>query len=250
MSETNIETTPEVTPQTPAVEPVIQPAPPPPKQNKYSSNIKAIMDREAAIREREAQLRQTERMTEEVTRLKDLAKTNPVQFLEEHGVTLDRLEQIKTEASDPTRVLRRELEEIKNTIKIQNDSVHQQRQMAELSQAREQVAQWINANEKYPYVKAAGAQDLVVQRMLDHWNQTGEELSEEDAASDVDGMIKELAEKLVPLVGKPSNEFQDVTEQTTLTNQHAASKGNSGKRKLSRDESLEAAARLLRFTGE
>lgn len=214
-----------------------------------SANLRAIMDRENALRQREQQVKAFERAKTEVEELRALAKQDPIKFLESHGVTMENLEAMKTEDSDPTSSLRREIEQLKSRIELQQKQDDESRRTAELAGMKNQLDEWINKSDRFPFVRAAEASGLVLDKMVQHYETTGEELSEEQAANAIEAEIKKLATKLVPLLGDQVTTTPDVkqTTTTTLTNQQAAAATRRDISSLKGPEALKAASELLRF---
>ena len=250
MPETEIEATetPETTEQAPAVEAAVPAATPDP--GVLGANLKVLMDRESALRQRTSQMKDLEGVQAEYRRVIDLAKTEPVRFLESQGHTMDKLAEMATTASDPAAAMRQELDALKSKIEAQDKVSEDTLRSQKIDDARDGVETWINSSEKFPFVKTANAGGLVFQKMLDHYNATGEEKSEEQAAREVEADIQILAKKLSPLLtAEDSTEGEtppEATPPTTLTNQQAAVRppANAG---ATRNDALAEAASLLRF---
>jgi hypothetical protein len=217
------------------------------------------MDRERSIRESETALKSQSGEIERAKQLLNLAKANPLQFLNHVGTSYEDVTQqvLKGNRPDPTSGLKQELASLRKQFGVQQEREESFRKQAALDEARHLVTSYIDSSDQFPMVKAAGMQDLVFQRIHDHYNNTGEALSEASAAKEVEEYLSGVVDKLSELESvkgrfapkEEAKEAPDVIElANTLTNAHSASNPTrNDESQLSDAESLKRAAALLQY---
>ena len=232
---------------------------PAPQTPRATEALRTLMDRESKVREAEQALKQRERDIEESQRLAQLAKNNPLHFLDHVGVSVEDVTQkiIAGERPDPTASIRSEVQQLRDEINARQHREEAQQRQAALDEAKGLVTDFINTSEQYPLTKAAGMQDLVFQRIYDHHNETGQTLSEVDAAKQVEDYLSGVVDKLSSLdsirnrfggqepvtAGAQANDLA-----STLTNAHSsANPTRKNEDSLSHSESLKRAAAMLQF---
>lgn len=224
-------------------------APAPAPSPGVANSLKALMDREASVRDQESQLKLVPKLQSELDSLRDKARTNPLRFLEEHGVTLDKLEAMKQEVSDPTVSLQRKIEKLEERLQQRESSESESAREAQLEQAQRGVQKWLDGRDDLPFARAANASGLVVQKIMAHYQATGEVLSEEIVTRDINNKLKDLATKWAPFLEEIENSTADVdsaNESKTLTNSIAQSRPSE---RSSADErsAFASALKMLQF---
>ena len=236
----------------------VQQAPPPPTP-RAAEALRTLMDREARIREAETSLKQQQQQLEEAQRLQALAKENPLQFLDAVGTSYEDLTArvLKGDRPDPTAGLRREVTELREALNSRQQREETERQHAALVEAQQLVHQYVDSTDQFPLTKASGMHDLVFQRIHDHYNETGQALSEANAAKQVEDYLSGVVDKLAELeavrnrfapqeqVTAPST----ATSTTTLTNALSSSAPTrvTEKTNITAEESLAKAAAMLKY---
>lgn len=260
-----IEMTVEATPEAPQAEAPaeavaqeqVQQAPPP-ATPRAAEALRTLMDREARIREAESSLKQQQQQLQEAQRLQSLAKENPLQFLDTVGTSYEDLTArvLQGDRPDPTAGIKREVAQLREELSSRQKREETERQQAALTEAQQLVHQYVDSSDEFPLTKAADMHNLVFQRIYDHYNETGQALSESEAAKQVEeylsGVVDKFAEleavrnRFVPQeqVTAPSN-----ATTTTLTNALSASAPTrvTENRQLTNEESLARAAAMLKY---
>ena len=217
------------------------------------------MDREAKIRQAEATLKQREQAVSEANRLASLAKDNPLHFLDHVGVSYDDITKrvLQGERPDPTDSIRQEIQQLRNELDTRRQREEASQRQAALDEAKNLVTSFVEQSTDFPLTKAAGMQDLVFQRIYDHYSETGETLSEVNAAKEVEEYLSGVVDKLTKIESvqarfenqEPVTEAPPATSLAqTLTNAHSAStptRTETGM--LPESESLKRAAAMLEY---
>ena len=261
MIEMTVEATPEA-PQTEApaeaeAQEQVQQAPPPPTP-RAAEALRTLMDREARIREAESSLKQQQQQLQEAQRLQSLAKENPLQFLDTVGTSYEDLTArvLQGDRPDPTAGIKREVAQLREELSSRQKREEAERQQAALTEAQQLVHQYVASSDQYPLTKAADMHNLVFQRIYDHYNETGQALSEADAAKQVEEYLSGVVDKFAELeavrnrfapqeqVTAPSN-----ATTTTLTNALSASAPTrvTENQTLTKEQSLAKAAAMLKY---
>ena len=260
MTETT-ETSPEPTQAAEAVETTeaVEAAPyePPPRA---AEALRLLMDRESKIRETENAVKQQQAEVDQARKLIEMAKSNPLQFLNDAGTTYEKLSQQVQQGQrpDPMAGLRREIEELKNQFGVRVQREEAASRQAALDEVRGLVTSFVDNSDDYPLTKQAGMQNLVFERIQDHYNKTGQALSEASAAKEVEDYLVGVVDKLAKvesvrnrlLQQEQATEEPDVTQlANTLTNRQASSTPTrtDGEKMLSHSESIRRAAAMLKF---
>jgi len=158
---------------------------------------------------------------------------------------------------DPVTGLKEELSSLRNELQQQKQMAEQAKMQAAVNEARENVKRFIGASETHPLVRAADAGDMVWSVMTSRHQQTGQLMSEQDAASEVEAYLEKLVTKALENEGT-RGKFKDVSPSistpppgpTTLSNQQTS--GNVHRPatlspSMDRDASLAEAAKLIEW---
>ncbi len=218
-----------------------------------------LMEREKKVRETETSVKQYQGEVQKARQLLEMAKANPLQFLDHVGTSYEDVTQqvLKGNVPDPTADIRQELAALRKDLGDRQVREEASRREAALDEARSLVTSFVDTSEDYPLTKTAGMQDLVFQRIYDHYNNTGEALSEASAAKEVEDYLSGVVDKLseLDLVKAKTQPKEQVTEApdivklaSTLTNAHSAQTATrQEKGMLSDAESLQQAAAMLEY---
>jgi len=228
----------EPTSETPAAEAaaeVVTPEPvkaDPPKETPPSA-LRALMQKEKEIRDREAKLKDHEPELAEYRELLRLKRENPDALLEKLG-----FRQPAQEEQEPTAILSSRLEQLEARLAQQAKAEEERERQAAYNEARTGVHTWLESSkEKFPYAAAVGAGDTIYDHIQDHYRRTGEILSEEKAASEVETRLGEFTEKLLS-ANKAKTKVAGKSQTNTLTKTMAAKTGAEDTSGMSDDELL------------
>jgi uncharacterized protein YaaR (DUF327 family) len=231
----------------------------------FSRKFTALSKREADLRKREDELKARNAGYSSVDEYKKLAKTNVQKWLEETGVSFDEITEYYLNGAqnkDP-KVL--EVEE--KLTKLEKQILEKEEQAAELER-RTAVANY-KSNQKahidskaseYELIAATNNYDLVYDVTKQHFDKTGKILTHDEAAQMVENYLEKEVDKVLK-ASKIKNKFSNTpktetgakTEQAketikTLNNSMTSSAASPSSKPLSREESLERVASMLKFT--
>lgn len=158
---------------------------------------------------------------------------------------------------DPNAGIKREVAQLRDELTSRQKREESDAQQAALQEAQQLVHQYVADSDQYPLTKAADMHNLVFQRIYDHYNETGQALSESDAAKQVEEYLSGVVDKFSELeavrnrfvpqeqVTAPSN----ATTTTTLTNALSSSAPTrvTENGKLTNEQSLARAAAMLKY---
>jgi len=255
-----IKSTPEGTSEAPET-----PAQPDPVQAPRAAEaLRALMNQEKQAREAKAAAAEHQMAVEQSRALQDLAKADPVSFLERAGVPREEISQRLTQGADPVSGIREDISALKTELQEQREAADRARMDAALAEARSQVHRYIQESEDNPLVRATGSAEQVWQLMANHHQSTGQVLSEAEAARQVEshlsGQIDKLLEgeatralleeKMKQLGAQPQAAAPEPKHSATLTNamQTAENQRVRTNPNHSREQSLAEAAALLKWT--
>ena len=158
---------------------------------------------------------------------------------------------------DPMVKMQAELANIRAELGVRQEREEASRRQAALDEARRLVSEFVDTSDQYPMTRAAGMQNLVFERIQDHYNKTGQTLSESSAAKEIEDYLSGVVDKLATLdavrnrfvASEGATEEPEVTQlANTLTNAHSASNPTrTNGDTLSHSESIKRAAAMLKF---
>jgi len=149
----------------------------------------------------------------------------------------------------------KELEEIKNQLLEKEQREEQRKHEEVIENFKYQLTNFINNNENYELIRANDASSVVFDVIEEHWKATGRVMSNEEAADQVEAYLEEEADRLFKNTSKLKSRYssapepmptKEVKSSPTLSNS-LTSPQTETKRKLTKDESIAAAASLLRW---
>lgn len=209
------------------------PEPTPPKQVD-PPGLKVLLEREKALREQEAQLSAWKSEVEEARQIRLLAQQDKNALLEKLGIS--RQDIADKEAQDPVAQMAARLQALEAQLQKEQERKAIEEAQKEYQSRKVAVNDWLQANkDKYSAVVSAGAGDTVYDYIVSQYQQTGQVLSEEQAASEVESRLRGLYEKL-----KPAFEAKKPPQSSTktVTGKLAAAGGTPDLDDLSEEEQL------------
>lgn len=240
-----------------ASEPVETPAPAaapaPVEPPGFSRDLKALFDEDLARRNAKEQSKVVPRLQQRLEEIELRAKTDPLRFLEEQGISYADLEKMRQKTQDPVADLKEKYESLQSRFEeLQQSETNAQRE-SRMAAVRDNVASWAESNENFPFIRAQQAGHLVFDKMHRHFEATGTEMSEVEAAKAIEADIRDLLKPLVTnqdlmrLLGTNDTEQPAATGQTNLNNQLSGEARRISTDGLSDSDSLAQLERLLHF---
>lgn len=250
-----------------------------PKVDKHAARFAALARKEKDLRARESQLEarlkaleaQSQKQEEPVKPTIPLEKRilqDPLKTLEELGIGYDKLTQLALNDGKPSiemqiEMMRRDLEskheaELKA---IRDELLERDRKLAEEKynsveqQYKAQLTSHINSSSDYELIRANDAVDVVFDVIKEHYEATGDIISNDQAAKIVEEYLEEEAQKLFERSSKLKSRFQAPAQKPTeaapatptLKNSQAAKSAPKPGKLMSRDESIAFAAAQLKW---
>jgi len=199
-------------------------------------------------------------------------KKDPFGTLNELGLSYDKLTQLALNDGKLTPDMQMELmrqeidqkysneiESLRNEI-LEKEKQQEERQYEETVQNyMNELTNFVNDNDQYELIRANDAVDTVFDVIEDYYKETGRILSKQEAADQVEAYLEEEAERLFKLKKLQSKfgqrniqqetttEPKQVVKKPTLSNTQASQVSNNSGRRLTRDESVAAAAAMLKW---
>ncbi len=225
--------------------------------------LRALMAQEKTSREARAQAEEQQAAVQQSAALQQLAKADPVAFLERSGIRREDVSKRLADNTDPVAGMRDDLAQMRQELAQQREVAEQARMEAAMLEAREQVRTYVGGAEDTPLTRTTGSADQVWQLMTQHHQRTGEVMSEQDAARQVEahlaGQIDRLlegeatraliAEKLKGTGQQPAVPAPSIQHSSTLTNEMQTAENQRIKTdpNINREASLAEAAQLLKW---
>ena len=229
-----------------------------PEGNEYVKSFERLSKREAAVRAQQEDLKKYQTQAKELELLKSSVKDNPIEALQNLGLTMEDLltialgEDIQEEQA-PTEELsvEEQLKALKEEFKSLKDGSGKSNEVAELEEDEEklgtdthsesevidsyikEIDEFIQSEpSKYKLTSTMKAQDLIWEVTQAQFDETGELLELEAAASMVEDYLKQQAETLLGVL-KPEQQVEETTERTkpkpmnTLSSKHVTQSAES-----------------------
>jgi len=254
--------------------------------DKFASKFAALSRKEKMIKEREKQAMslqqqieqqrqemeaERKKWQEEISGYKSKfegLKRNPLKSLEEEGITFEKLTEMQLNEQNPT--IEMQMEKLRNeidskyskeleTLKAQLAEKENKQQEEAVNRAKsafkEEIKSTLESNpDQYELTLANNAIDLVYDVVEEFYAANGKILDAKEAAEMVEKHFEEEAKKILSLkklqqASKKPAEVNKVAGKTTptLSNAMAAERPVTGSRKMSAEESLKEAAKLIRW---
>jgi len=224
--------------------------------------LRALMAQEKSARESRQQAEEQHAAVQQSQALQQLAKADPVAFLERSGIKREDMTKRLAHQEDPVAGIRDELASLRQQLDQQSEAAQSARMEAAMLEAREQVRAYVSSAEDTPLTRITGSADQVWQLMTQHHQQTGEILSEQEAASKVEAHLAGQIDKL--LEGEATRALIEeklkgrgvaatpppaIKHSSTLTNEMQTAENQRIKNdpNMNREASLAEAAALLQW---
>lgn len=225
--------------------------------SKTAAQLKQMMVRERALKEREAKLAEKEKTIQEAEQERQIAKSDPLSYLKKNGWTYDQITKhvVNGPGPDPTEELKQELQQLKSELMETKKMTAEEKREEALNEARQAVRTTIEEADGYELVKATESYDQVFNTIVNHYEETGEVLSEDQAAKQIEEQLSGVVDRLLQtesvkkrLSGGEGRPEAKKTGMGTLGNADAAQRpsGSSDLDKLSEEESLAQIAEMVR----
>ncbi len=164
---------------------------------KAAEALRALMQQEKSSREARQIAEEQNAAVQQSQALQQLAKADPVAFLERSGIKREDVSKRLASQEDPVAGIRDEMAQMRQELSQQREAADQARMDAALTEAREQVRTYISSAEDTPLTRITGSADQVWQLMTQHHQSTGEVMSEQEAARKVEAHLTGQIDKLL-----------------------------------------------------
>ena len=229
--------------------------------NRMAKRERDLRQREAALTARLARLKdgdipqvekadktEAKSQVNEVDRLKAMAKDNPLELLQEFGLTYTDIADKLIDDPDPARYAKAKEKkpepssDVEDRIKVLEARLQEQSRAADQSAYEtamgnllDEIENFVsNGDGKYALIEAKGDYPMVAEVMQRHYHQNNETLSYEAAAQRVEDY---LSDQLKQFVGnKKVAELLNLTAETTPVQQEVAVEATGQKKTLTRDQ--------------
>jgi hypothetical protein len=259
-------------PEAPAA-PVVETPKPTSDEDNFAKRFAALSRKEKEIRAAQEETKAIKDQYTDYDTAKKLAKTNPDEFLKKFGVTYEELTEYYINGRPKVDPKVQEIEERLASFQKQAEEKEKKlqeevRQSAIAKFRTEQEAQVKAMGDKFELVNAAKAYDLVYQVTQEYFDANKDKveniadamLSHEKAAEMVENYLEQELDKFSS-TGKLKSKFgakldpktetsakiEPPKESKTLTNSMTSSANPNSSRPLTREESIERAARLIKW---
>lgn len=250
------------------------------QEERFAAKFAALSRKEKAVRQREAQLQQQmqdleaklkafESQQSEVQNYKSLPdrlKKEPFKVLQEQGLTFEQLAEMVLNDGKPTQEMilseyekkvMSKVQELEQKLAEKEVKEQEERYNAAINQFQGQLVDFINETPDYELIRANDSADLVYNVIEEHFNETGEILSNKEACDAVEEYLLEEAKKLVDREKVKKLLSSQTPSKTatpsgksspTLSNAQAAQASKqTAARRLSDEESKIEAAKLIKW---
>lgn len=250
--------------QAEGIEPEAAEAPPeaPPPEQPKADKLEAIRKfQESARKEREAREAELARKEydakiKEADELLRLVKENPVAFVERTGLTYDDWARslVNHKPKSPVDALQEQVSSLTKQIEAERQQQAAAQQMKAAEKVKNEIVEGIKSSTQFELVNALDMHDTVLDALQAHYDKTGEIRDVAEVAREVEEWLESLTTKAAgtnKVKSKLAPVAQAPRDGRTLTNAQAGAvpaRTQSGL--LSKEDSIAAAANLLRMQGE
>ena len=180
-----------------------------------------------------------EELQKQVAELERIKGMSPVDYLRAQGHSkADIVKMVQAQEEDPFAAQQKRLDELEKKLAERDEMYSQKEQEQRLEQVRADVINFVDASEDYPAIKAVKSQDLVFQRMYQTYVTTGQEISEKQAASEIETELRNVFDALKGIFSQEDSKSH-AKEPTTLTSALSKSLNTPEFDKLPKSERLE-----------
>lgn len=193
-------------------------------------------------------------------------KSNPLKWLQENtGYDFESLTKMQLNEQNPTPEMlikrtreelesgyKKELEALRQSMKDKEEQEEKTKYEQTVTGFKSQIADYVEANaDTYELIKMNDAQDLVFDVIQEYYQESGKILSIEEAAKHTEEHLETEARKVLE-----AKKFKQTPKQPsepakqgapTLSNTLAAEVPTTGKKRMSREESIANAAKIIRW---
>ena len=275
MSEAQVESTPTPTTEAPppaevTTPPALEAAPIAPvvEEDSFAKRFAALARKEKKMRQETEETKLIKDKYVDYETAKKLAKTNPEEFLKKYDLTYEDLTQFyingRPKVDPKVLEIEEELQKVKKERDEERTKLQEETRQAAISKFKtEQTSVVKSGGARFELINTTGAYDLVYDVTREYFetnkdeNGVGKILSHEEAADMVEKYLEQEVEKFLK-ADKIKNKFVKTDAKTetsakieqpeskTLTNSMTSS-ANVQSKPLSREESIERAARLIKW---
>lgn len=265
------------TPTPAATDPKAQPAPavepkivPPKPEDDLSHRFASLTRKERGILDRERKISEREKKIQEIEEREALASKDPLAYLEKRGLTLDEILKKAAGEDDTTEskvaLLMKKVEEYEKE-KLENEqkaktSAEQAVQQKAINAFRDEIKLKVSKDpEAFEAIVATDSYELVFDVCTRYFEEHGEIPPIEWAATEVEKELTEQARKFAALkklakatasdAGAQPNETDLQSQETpapTITAKMSPEPSVPQKRRMTDEESLKEAAKLIKWT--
>jgi hypothetical protein len=242
-----------------------------------SRKEKSIRDREKLVEKRMKELdakqpefeKNAANASKEVEELKRRLRSEPIKLMEEFGLSFQQLAEMVLNDGKPTadmvmnekeRAIQSKIDALEQKLQAKEQAEEQARLDAAINGFKGQIKDLVANTEAYELVRVNEAADIIYDVIVAHHEETGEVLDIKSAADAVEAHLLEEAKKhldlpkirglLQPTPQQPPATAEVKPASKTLTNASAAKASSQVSRKLSNEESMLEAARLIKWSAE
>lgn len=188
------------------------------KEESLTSKFQGLTSRERMLMQREQELKEKLGQMGSVDELKGLAEKDPLKLLEKFGLNYDKLTDLyvgmnpEDETKKTVGSLKSEIEELKNKL-TEQESQGQMKEIMRVKEAKLEALKGLASKDgsEYSLISHFGNYDDVLAFMSEHYNATGEILSDEEAMSHIENQLLENFKTLS--TNKKIRELLGVVEQ-------------------------------------
>lgn len=248
----------------------------PEKDDRFAAKFAALTRKEKILRAKEQEISQkvaemekkvqeAEQRASKYNEVETGVKSNPLKWLQDtYGITYDQLTEMALNEGNPTPQMQmqrlkeeldgkysKQFDEMKKSLaekeEIEAKKVYDNAKTNYLNEAKS----FVESNEKYELIQINDAYNLLLDVAEEYYKNTGEIPDLEVVADAVEADLEEEANKVLK-AKKLMNKLQpqkSESKQTapTLSNTSASQVPKNGERKLSNEESLAEAAKLIKW---
>lgn len=251
----------------------------PEEQDKFGSKFAALSRKEKEIRQRETQyqseMKRIEAEKAELSKWREEKQTaesvfqaklkeNPLKTLEELGLTYEDLTRMQLNEQNPTPEMlikrtrqelesgyKKELEELRQSMKQKEEQEETKKHEQTVTGFKKEISNFVDANaDTYELIKMNDAQETVFEVIQEYYQETGRLLSIEEAAKYTEEVLESEARKVLEAkrFKQPAKQPSEAPKTTpTLSNALSSEAPHQGEKKLTREESLARAAKMIRW---
>lgn len=173
------------------------------KEDKLSTRFAALTRKERIIREKEAAIKEQMKAVEEakteaqrIIEKKKLAKMNPMEWLQEAGLTYDEITQFILNDKKPSPdskfdVIRQENEALRKELQEWKQQQELQKQTQIIQSFKSQINDFVQSSDKHELIKTLGETETVYNVIDQHAAETGRLMNIDEACDIVEAYLEE-----------------------------------------------------------